>query len=155
MAQEMLDTASKVSREATALVREYIEIQNSVFKFSIMKALGLKRSDPAAASEKASGVLEKLTALLDEVRALKLDAADPLGSYCITLRAYLRTLCEAVEGFIALCGKMQTAREEKNSKYWKYDYKGDLDAYQLKETDYMKIGLDLNEKWAKLRNAQK
>lgn len=151
---EILRIAEEVSREATTAVRAYIDIQNSIFKFSFKKFFGFKGTEPETAAANAVVVREKVEALLEKIRELKLDASDRVGDYCITLRAYLRTLEEAIDGFIVFCGKMQSARNDKHSKYWKTDYKNDLEAFQLKETDYMKIGFDLNDRWAIIKKGE-
>ena len=48
------ENAARFSREASALVRGYIAAQNDVFKFSFMRALGLKKPDAAKAAADAA-----------------------------------------------------------------------------------------------------
>ena len=151
---EDLNSIARISRLATETVRSYIKVQDSVFKFSIMKALGFKETDTASAAILASQLKDNISGLLESVRAMKLEKSDPIGDYCITLRVYLRTVEEAIDGFIGLCNRMTEAKADKRSRYWRDNYKKDLKAYQLKEADYMKIGIELNEKWARVKKMQ-
>ena len=148
------ENAARFSREASALVRGYIAAQNDVFKFSFMRALGLKKPDAANAASDASPLLDKTRAMLEEVRELKLDANEPLGAFFMTMRPYLRALEEAMTFFINFCGKIDTAQKDQHSRYWKETYKADLLELQHKEQEYLKIGLELNEKWKALKGAQ-
>ena len=149
-----LENAARFSREASALVRGYIAAQNSVFKFSFMRALGLKKPDAAQAAADAAPLLEKTRAMLEEVRELKLDANEPLGAFFMTMRPYLRALEEAMSYFVSLCGKIDAAQKDQHSRYWKEAYKADLLEHQRKEQEYLKIGVELNEKWKALKEAQ-
>ena len=68
------EDAALFGQRVNAVVRGYIEAQNSIFKFSFLKALGLKRVDPAAAAAKADALRTQAQSMLDEVRELKLEA---------------------------------------------------------------------------------
>ena len=148
------ENAARFSRDASAVVRSYIEAQNSLFKFSFMRALGLKKPDPEKAAAAAAPLLDQVKAMLEEVRELKLDADKPLDAFFMTMRPYLRSLEDAMSYFIALCRKINTAQHDESSRYWKDQYKADLLEHQRKEQEYLKIGVELNEKWKALKGAQ-
>ena len=92
--------------------------------------------------------------MLEEVRELKLDADKPLDAFFMTMRPYLRSLEDAMSYFIALCRKISTAQHDESSRYWKDQYKADLLEHQRKEQEYLKIGVELNERWKALKSAQ-
>lgn len=146
-----LEYAKQFSRDTSAIVQRYIKAQQSVFKFSFLKALGLKSTDAAPAGAAATELREQIRAMLEEVRELKLDANVPLDAFFITIRPYLRALETAMSFFISLCGSISAAQKEKNSPYWKEQYKNDLIEHQRLEQEYLKIGVELNKKWQELK----
>lgn len=148
------ENAALFGQRVNAVVRGYIEAQNSIFKFSFLKALGLKRVDPAMAAAKAGALRTEAQSMLDEVRELKLEAGDPLHEFFMTMRPYLRSLQTAMTFFIDLCGSMNAAQTDKRSRYWKERYKKDLEELQQKETDYLAIGNELNQRWKKIAEKQ-
>ncbi len=148
------ENAVRFSRDASAVVRRYIEAQNSLFKFSFLKALGFKKTDPDAAARTVTELRDQVHAMLDEVRGLKLDASVPLEAFFVTMRPYLRTLEEAMNFFIELCGSISVAQKDKRSGYWKERYKKDLLEHQSKEREYLKIGAELNERWKTLKDSR-
>ncbi|MBP3836612.1 MAG: hypothetical protein J6E31_05930, partial [Pyramidobacter sp.] len=78
----------------------------------------------------------------------------PLDAFFMTMRPYLRSLEDAMSYFIALCRKINTAQHDESSRYWKDQYKADLLEHQRKEQEYLKIGVELNERWKALKSAQ-
>ncbi len=144
------ETAALFGQKVSALVRDYIVAQNSIFKFSFAKALGFKNTDYAGAAHRVEALKSQAESLLAQVRALKLDADDPLGSFYMTLRPYLREIGEAMDFFIALCEKMETAKREKDKAYWRDQHEADLKELQAKEQKYMIIGKELNDRWKEL-----
>lgn len=147
------EDAERLGQSVNSIVRQYIDAQNSIFKFSFARALGLKRSDPAAAAARTEKLRAEVSNLLGDVRELKLDAGDPLGTFYMTLRPYLRGLDEAMEYFIGFCGRMAAAQREKRSRYWGQQYKDELLEFQEKERAYLAIGAELNERWGKLKRS--
>ena len=147
------DNVSAFSKEVNALVRNYIDTQNSVFKFSFMKALGLKKVDFSGAADKAEGLLGQANALLEQVRELKLNAAEPLDAFFMTMRPYLRGVSEALSFFIKLCRSAAIAERDKKSSYRKEAFQNDLLELQRLEQEYLKIGLELNERWKELHKS--
>ncbi len=147
------DSALRFSRDASDIVRRYIAAQNSVFKFSFVKALGFRKTAPDAAATTVAGLKTRVRAMLDEVRELKLDASEPLGAFFVTMRPYLRKLEEAMDFFIALCGSISAAQRDRRSRYWKDGYEKDLLEHQRREREYLKIGVELNERWKALKNS--
>jgi len=148
------ENAALFGQRVNAVVRSYIETQNGIFKFSFLKALGLKRVDPATAAAKAGALRTQVQSMLDEVRELKLEAGDPLHEFFMTMRPYLRSLHAAMTFFVDLCGSMSAAQADKRSRYWKERYKKDLEELQQKETDYLAIGNELNQRWKKIAEEQ-
>ncbi len=144
------ENAALFGQRVNAIVRGYIAAQNSIFKFSFTKALGLKKTAPATAAGRAEELRAQAASMLEEVRGLKLDADDPLGNFFMTMRPYLRGLDSAMEFFIAFCGRMEKAKREKDRAYWRGPYKEDLLKLQEKERAYLTIGFELNERWKKL-----
>lgn len=146
------EKARQFSRDTSAVVKRYIKAQNSVFKFSFLKALGLKATDAEPAAAAATELREQVHSMLEEVRELKLDANVPLEAFFMTMRPYLRALEAAMTFFIALCGSISAAQKEKNSAYWKEHYKNDLVEHQRLEQEYLKIGVELNKRWQALKD---
>ncbi len=144
------ENAALFGQKVSALVRDYIVAQNSIFKFSFAKALGFKNTDYAGAAHRVETLKSQADALLAQVRALKLDADDPLGNFYMTLRPYLREIGEAMDFFIALCEKMETAKREKDKAYWRDQHEADLKEFQAKELKYMAIGKELDDRWKEL-----
>ncbi len=142
--------AAQFGQKVSALLREYIVAQNSIFKFSFAKALGFKNTDYAAAARRVEALKSQADSLLAEVRALKLDADDLLGSFFMKQRPYLRELGEAMDFFISLCEKMETAKREKDKSYWRDRHEADLKEFQAKELKYMVIGKELEDRWREL-----
>lgn len=144
------ENAAIFRQKVNATIRCYIEAQDSVFKFTFLKVLGLKRIDPAMAAAKTGKLKAQVQSMLDEVRKLNLEAGDPLHEFFITMRPYLRNLHTAMTFFIDFCGSMTAAQTDKHSRYWKERYKKDLEKFQQKETDYLAIGNELKQRWKKL-----
>lgn len=144
------DDAARMGQRVNEILRAYIAAQNSLFKFSFAKAFGLKQPDPAPAAAQTETLKAQIQDLLEEIREAKLDSSLPLDSFFITLRPYLRDITAAMDFFTAFCGRMINARKAKDKKYWKEDYKLELEQLQQKERAYLETGLELNKRWAKL-----
>ncbi len=144
------DDAARLGRKVSELLRGYIEAQNSLFKFSFATAFGLRQPDPASGAAAAAGLKGEVEALLEEVREAKLDPAEKLDSFFITLRPYLRSVIDAMTFFTDFCGRMIAAKNAKNKKYWKESYKKDLEQLQQMERAYLEIGLELNRRWKEI-----
>lgn len=131
----------RLAKEISDGVKRYIAIQNGLLKFSFAKALGFRSSDPTAAANAASDLRGELSPLLDQLRAHELS-----DQFSITLRGYLRQLLQAMDVFLALCGRLAEARATKDKAYLrKGGFKADLEKLQEAERAYLVLGAKLNE----------
>ena len=99
-------------------------------------------------------IKDKVQAAFDWESARFTTPDKPLDAFFMTMRPYLRSLEDAMSYFIALCRKISTAQHDESSRYWKDQYKADLLEHQRKEQEYLKIGVELNERWKALKSAQ-
>lgn len=144
----MIDELPKIALEVNSILREYLSIQNSLFKFSFKKALGLTKPDPSKASAMVVPLMERLEAVRGRIKDLSPDDESDEGRFLIALRTYIRAMIFAMESFQELCVSLE--KGSKDRSYRKKGYKEDMRKFQLKEADYLEIGLKLNDLKKKL-----
>lgn len=139
----MREGASRVAFEVNSVLRDYLAVQNSLFRFSFKKALGLVKPDPSGASASVLPLLERLEAVRGEIKELSPEDDTAEGRFLITMRAYVRAMSSAMVSFQELCSKLEAGR--RNRSYRGKGYPEDMREFQLKEAEYLEIGLKLND----------
>lgn len=145
----MKEEASKVALEVNSILREYLAVQNGIFKFSFKKALGLIKPDLSSASDSVVPLLERLEIVRGNIKELSPESDTAEGRFLIALRAYTRAMSSAMVSFQELCAKLEEGRKDRS--YRKGGYPDDMREFQIKEAEYLEIGLKLND----LKNALK
>jgi hypothetical protein len=139
----MTGEVADLALEVNSVLREYLSIQNRIFKFSLKKALGLFRPDPLEASEAVVPLLDRLEKVRVGIKGLSPSDESEEGRFLMVLRAYSRAMSEAMESFRDLCVKLE--RHKKDRRYRRGPYLEDMKSFQEMETRYLEIGLKLNE----------
>ncbi|MDD4837247.1 MAG: hypothetical protein PHU72_09135 [Dethiosulfovibrio sp.] len=139
----MREGASRVALEVNSVLREYLAVQNRLFKFSFKKALGLVKPDPSGASASVIPLLERLEAVREEIKELSPESDTAEGRFLIVLRGYAKAMSSAMVSFQELCSKLEEGRKDRS--YRKRGYPEDMRQFQLKEAEYLEIGLKLND----------
>lgn len=138
-----MDKTAELALETESILRDYLRIQNGLFRFSFKKALGLTRPDPMEAFKNAGPLAGRLESVRQAVKAQDVPADSDEGRFLSALGAYAGAMAEAVRSFRELCLKLH--EHEKDRHYRKNDYPGDMARFQAMETEYLRIGLKLNE----------
>lgn len=125
------------------VLREYLKVQNDLFKFSFKKALGLVNPDPSRASASVVPLIERLEVVRGDIKALSPDSETAEGRFLIALRGYAKAMSSAMVSFQELCSKLEAGRKDRS--YRKKSYPEDMRQFQLKEAEYLEIGLKLND----------
>ncbi|PIE55127.1 MAG: hypothetical protein CSA35_01445 [Dethiosulfovibrio peptidovorans] len=128
--------------ETNRVLREYLAIQNRLFRFSFKKALGFIRPDPLAAARDVAPLRERLRGVREGIKELN-PSEDSQRRFLMALRAYVREMDRAMGVFQELCHTLE--EHKKDRKYRKEGYPRDMKHFQESEAQYLEIGLSLNE----------
>ncbi len=139
----MIEKTADLAMEVNRVLREYLDIQDKIFRFSFKKALGLVRPDPMAAFREAEPLMTRLESVRLGIKGINPSDDSDEGHFLMALRAYVRAMSEAIESFRDLCLKLE---EHKNDRsYRKKGYLEDIKKFQELEANYLEIGIKLNK----------
>ncbi|SMG31464.1 hypothetical protein [Dethiosulfovibrio salsuginis] len=139
----MREEASKIALEVNSILREYLAVQNGLFKFSFKKALGLVKPDPSSASASVVPLIDRLEVVRRDIKELSPQSDTAEGRFLIALRGYAKAMSSAMISFQELCSKLEEGSKDRS--YRKKSYPEDMRQFQLKEAEYLEIGLRLND----------
>ncbi|HPI97561.1 MAG TPA: hypothetical protein PLV56_02365 [Synergistales bacterium] len=148
----MEDTTLRVAKQVNHLVKEYVSIEEDIFKPSMGKILpipGIFRPvNYTGHSERLEKMLLELEKSKKDIRSLK-PANDSIeGEFLITLRAYINAFSVALSELSIICGKLQLRSQGR--AYTGKEYKSDATGLRKLEMVYFDIGKKLNTLFAEL-----
>ncbi|MBN1333168.1 MAG: hypothetical protein JW971_05345 [Synergistales bacterium] len=148
----MEDHTLRVAKKVNDLIREYVSIEEDIFKPSMGKILpipGIFRPiNYAGHRERLKEILLELETVKKDIRSLKPANDSDEGEFLITLRAYINAFSAALSELMAICGKLQLRSEGQH--YQKKEYKADAIGLRKLEMAYFDIGKKLNTLFAEL-----
>lgn len=141
-----------VAKKVNDLIREYVSIEDELFKPSLRKVLpipGIFRPvEYSVHQERLEEMLLELESAKKDIRSLKPDSDSTEGEFLITLRAYINAFKVALSELFRICGRLQSKREREG--YSREEYKKDAIELRKMEMEYFEIGKKLNTLFSEL-----
>jgi len=141
-----------VAKKVNDLIREYVSIEDELFKPSFRKVLpipGIFRPVPYSVHrERLEEMLSELESAKKDIRSLKPDSDSQEGEFLITLRAYINAFKVGLSELFRICGRLQNRSEGKG--YSREEYKQDAIELRKMEMEYFAIGKKLNTLFSEL-----
>lgn len=150
----MIEETVDVARKVNELIREYVAIEEDVFKPSIRKSIPIpgffKPVDYLSHIEELENMEHKLEEAKGIIRSLKPDNDSAEGQFLITLRAYSTAFMEAISELKRLCNRLY--EKSKGGSYPRKQYESDAKELRKTEMKYFDIGKKLNEQYGVMIN---
>lgn len=145
----MIEETVNVARKVNELIREYVAIEEDVFKPSIRKSIPIpgffKPVDYLSHIEELENMEHNLEEAKGIIRSLKPDNDSAEGQFLITLRAYSTAFMEAILELKSLCKRLY--EKSKGGSYPRKQYESDARELRQTEMKYFDIGKKLNEQY--------
>jgi len=143
---------SSVAMKVNGLVKEYVNIEEDIFKPSFRKIIpipGIFRPvNYQAHFERLQEMEDELGQAKDSIRSIKPDGKEREGRFLITLRAYISVFMRAVAQLEDISIKLK--QRSNGDKYAKKDYRQDAVSLRKTEKEYFDIGRKLNQIYREL-----
>lgn len=137
----------KLAKKVNNLVKEYVRIEEDIFKPSLRKALpvpGFYR--PVKYSEhqdRLRSMQKELEMAKKEISALRPESQTSEGKFLITLRAYINGLLEAWKQLEKIC--LNLHKKSQGEAYEKQKYQEEAKVLRELEKKYFETGKKLNQ----------
>lgn len=150
----MNDETVMVARKVNDLIKEYVTIEEEVFKPSIRKSLPIpgifKPVNYLYHVERLNEMEKELEEGKNIIRSLKPENESLEGQFLITLRAYSSAFLDAMTTLRMVCGKLH--EKSRGGHYSRKEYEADAKNLRKVEMKYFEIGKKLNEQYGAMIN---
>ncbi len=143
----MNSETSLVARKVNDLIKEYVSIEDDVFKPSIRKSLpipGIFRPIHYLSHvERLAEMENEVDQVKNLIRSLKPENESMEGQFLITLRAYSSAFLDAMTSLKLICRKLH--EKSRGEVYPRKEYETDAKELRKVEMKYFEIGKKLND----------
>jgi hypothetical protein len=142
-----MEETVKLARRVSGMVKEYMAVQDDLFKPSIRKVLRIPGIYRPADYGKNKKILEDLLAGLSEVKsAIRRDASDSSpaeAKFLGNLRGYVSLMTAATEKLAHICGRL--GERSGGGDYGKDEYVQDMSELRAVQKEHLEAGVKLHE----------
>jgi hypothetical protein len=143
----MNEETAAVARKVNDLIKEYVKIEDDLFKPSFRKSIPIpgifKPVDYVSHMKRLLEMEDELEEARHLIRSMKPGNETSEGQFLITLRAYSSAFLDAMVELKRICGRLDD--ESKKRTYPKKEYEEDAKGLRKLEMKYFEIGRKLNE----------
>jgi len=142
----MNDETAAVARKVNDLIKEYVKIEEDIFKPSFRKSVPIpgifKPVDYLSHIKRLQEMEAELEEAKHSIRSLKPENETREGQFLITLRAYSSAFIDAMTELKRICGRLD--ERSRRGAYSNKEYKEDARGLRDLEMKYFEIGKKLN-----------
>ena len=138
----------EIARRTNSVLRQYMNIQNDLFKPSLRKLIRLPGIYTPVDYQGNRLALTAISVELEDIkrsiRDFRPDNESEDGKFLILQRAYVSGMARAVSCVKLITEKLYQ-RSMGNKEYSKKDYGEDIEVFKKVELEFLEIGLKLNK----------